>query len=394
MLKYPEFRPNQYERDWVNSELETARIVRVLWTKTPKEQRRDPEFLALLTRFGWINRSDDDGESTRLWRNRHLARWLKTDPADEIALSRALTSQTNLSVAQARWVISTSTGITLYYTPLRPGALRAIRRHAAKIHKAFSEVSTKTPDVIKKVGDVAATIVALPTFSAPGGKQGSLLNALTPVVACLDPQRRFPIMNDRTEKLVRALGKTNDAEGAMALARLIGKYNLGHSFDLDVYAAGGKRKFPTAHRRSRVRAQRPVGWKDEQDGYAIISKKRIRVRRIHNALVNRFARAVEWKFRLLQSEFDVVLDDWRGTRKLLVEAKTGTDGPAGRMQLRQAIGQLLDYRWRAFPDDAKSVDLALLVPSRPDEEIIALLKSVGIETLWFDKKALEGTVSL
>jgi hypothetical protein len=191
VLKFPDFRPNQYERGWVDSELETARIVRALWTKTPKEKRANPEFLALLTRFGWINQAESD-ESTRLWRNRHLAQWLKTDPSDEIGLGRALASQTKLSVAQARWIIGTSTGITLYYTSLRPGALRGIRRHAAKIHKAFSGVAGQSTDVIKKIGEVAATIVELPTFTGPAGRKGSLINALTPVVACLDPQRRFP----------------------------------------------------------------------------------------------------------------------------------------------------------------------------------------------------------
>jgi hypothetical protein len=393
MLKFPAFRPNQYEQGWVDSELETARIVRALWTSTPKNQRTNPEFLAVLTRFGWINQSQGDGESTRLWHNRHLAHWLKTDPSDEIALAQALASRTNLLVAQARRVINTSAGITLYHTPLRPGALRAIRRHADKIHEAFNDVSERSTDVIKKVGQVATMLFELPTFKAPRGR-GSLVNALTPVVACLDPQRRFPIMNQRTKKLMREYGIKNDPEGAMALARLIGQYNLRHAFDLDVYASSDKRKTPGARKRSRVRAQRPVGWKDEEDGYAILSKQKIRIRRIHNALVNRFARAVEWKFRMLESDFDVVLEEWRGNRKLLVEAKTGTDGPAGRAQLRQAIGQLHDYRWRAFPSDAKSVDLALLVPSRPDKKDIDLLKSVHIETLWFDKKALRGTISL
>jgi len=65
-----------------------------------------------------------------------------------------------------------------------------------------------------------------------------------------------------------------------------------------------------------------MGWKDEEEGYATLSKKRIRVRRIHNALVNRFVRAIEWKFRLLESEFDIVVDEWQGNRKLLIEAKT------------------------------------------------------------------------
>ena len=117
-----------------------------------------------------------------------------------------------------------------------------------------------------------------------------------------------------------------------------------------------------AQRQKRIRAQRPVGWKDEEDGYASLSKRRVRVRKRHSALVNRFTRAVEWKYRLLESEFDIVLDGWKGGRKLLVEAKTSTDGPVGRTQLREAIGQLHDYRWRAFPDDAKKVDLALLFP--------------------------------
>ncbi len=79
----------------------------------------------------------------------------------------------------------------------------------------------------------------------------------------------------------------------MALARLIGQHGIRHSFDLDVYAASGKRKFPKAQTRRTVRAQRAVGWKDEEEGYAMLSKKRIRVRRIHNGLVNRFVRAID-----------------------------------------------------------------------------------------------------
>jgi hypothetical protein len=115
---------------------------------------------------------------------------------------------------------------------------------------------------------------------------------------------------------------------------------------------------------------------------------------MHNALVNRFVRAVEWKFRLLESEFDIVVDEWKGNRKLLVEAKTSTEGPAGRAQLRQAIGQLHDYRWRAFPEDVKRVDLALLVPRQPEHEVVTLLKSVGVDALWFEGKALRGTLKL
>jgi hypothetical protein len=394
VLKFPEFRPNNYERNWVASELQTARIVRTVWTNTPTATRKTADFLAVIARFGWVNQPESDGESTRLWRNRHMAEWLDTDEKDDDGLAQALASLTGLTGARARWIISTPTGITHYYTSLRPGALRAIGRNAARIHKALSAVSATAVDPIAKVGAVASMLEELPPFAGPARRRGSLVNALTPIVACLDPQRRFPIMNDRTEALLRALGKTNDAEGAMALARLIGQHGIRHSFDLDVYAASGKRRFPKAQRRKKVRAQRAVGWKDEEEGYATLSKKRIRVRRLHNALVNRFVRAIEWKFRLLESEFDIVVDEWKRNRKLLVEAKTSTDGPAGRAQLRQAIGQLHDYRWRAFPDNPDVVDLALLVPRKPQPEVVRLLKSVGIETLWFEGKAIRGTVHL
>ncbi len=325
MLNFPEFRPNQYERRWVHSELQTARVVRALWSATPKASRKDRDFLAVLSRFAWVNQPESDGESTRVWRNRHMSEWLGTDASDDKALAQALAALTGVSVARARSIVSTSTGITHYYTSLRPGALRAIRRNAARIHEAFSAVSTRAKDPIEKVGDVAAILTTLPSFSGPSRRRGSLVNALTPVVACLDPQRRFPIMNDRTGELLRALGKTNDAEGAMALARLIGQHGIRHSFDLDVYAASGKRRFPKAQTRKQLRAQRPVGWKDEEAGYAMLSMRRIRVRRIHNALVNRFVRQVEWKYRLLESEFDIVVDEWNGKRKLLVAHSSHRD---------------------------------------------------------------------
>jgi hypothetical protein len=79
---------------------------------------------------------------------------------------------------------------------------------------------------------------------------------------------------------------------------------------------------------------------------------------------------------------------------LLIEAKSETKGVLGRTQIRQAIGQLFDYRWRAFQEEVDSVDLALLTPTKPEQDILDLLSSLSIEALWFKGKKLCGTISL
>jgi hypothetical protein len=394
-LDFPTFHPTAYERRWVISELTTSQVIRALWNGASRSTRQEPEFLGVLARCSWINDSEGDGESTRRWRNRHIGHWLgaPTD-ADEGSLARVLASKLNLSLSRARWLIRTQSGITQYYTSLRPRTFKAIQRHASDIYRAFDEIAQRSSDPIEKVGRTAAILAGLPGVHAPSGGTVSLLNGLTPAAACLDPQRRFPIMNDRTRKLLAALGKRNDAAGACALARLIGQYGIKHAFDLDVYASSDTRTFPPARRARRaVVPRRLVGWKDEETGYAQLQRRRVRVRKLHNTLINKFVTAVEWRYQLREGEFDVVIEDWRKGRKLLVEAKTETTGPAGRTQLRQAIGQLFDYRWRWFAKDPDTIDLALLLPRKPEKDVLALLTSLGIKAFWFEGKALAATTT-
>jgi hypothetical protein len=77
---------------------------------------------------------------------------------------------------------------------------------------------------------------------------------------------------------------------------------------------------------------------------------------------------------------------------LLIEAKTASEGSAGRSQVRQAIGQLYDYRFTHMPKN--KVDLAVLLRKEPSAHVQRLLASLGIELLWFKGKALNGTIQL
>jgi hypothetical protein len=77
----------------------------------------------------------------------------------------------------------------------------------------------------------------------------------------------------------------------------------------------------------------------------------------------------------------------------LIEAKTASEGVMGRAQIRQAIGQLYDYRFSSLHDN-KKVDLAVLLLKEPHRDIKKLLNSLGIEVLWFKGKNLTGTIQL
>ena len=93
-----------------------------------------------------------------------------------------------------------------------------------------------------------------------------------------------------------------------------------------------------------------------------------------------------------EGRFDVLIQDWNKGRQLLIEAKTAFKGLGGRAQVRQAIGQLFDYRFTYL--SPKKTDLAVLVPTEPSAAVKNLLKSLGIEVLWFRGKHVCGTVEL
>ena len=160
------------------------------------------------------------------------------------------------------------------------------------------------------------------------------------------------------------------------------------------------RSFPVNKRlrkkktRIKIGKTREVGLKSEEDSVAIISKKRTQMRKAHNILINRFRAALLGKYKLEESKFDILIHDWKPGRFLLVEAKTASDGPGGRFQIRQAIGQLFDYRKNALRESIKKVDLAVLVPDRPLPDVVDLLKSLDIHTLWFKSDVLLGTTLL
>ena len=203
-------------------------------------------------------------------------------------------------------------------------------------------------------------------------------------------------MNKRTRTLLRCIEKQADKEGIVALSKLIGpNYDVRDAFELDVYA--NTEKFPKlkahARRTDSADAFKDVGLKSEINSIAQIAAKKTTIKKLHNKLINRLNDYLLWRqITAKESKFDALVIGWKKGRDLLIEAKTASEGVSGRAQIRQAIGQLYDYRFRYMPKD--NIDVAVLLAKEPSADVRGLLASLGIELVWFKGKALKGTIKL
>lgn len=396
-LGLPRYHKTKEQQKWVAGKAKTAQFIRALWKAAAKHQRRDPNFLWLLVQCGWTNvgPKGKGRESTRHWRNNKIAAFLgvpyDSDEQLAIALSKALLG---LGTIRTRRLLKMGTGITHYYTAFRPATEKFIKKNSDSIRFAFERVSSTSKQLDNKILDVANVIDKLGHFKA-AGRQASAFNGMTPALACLDPQLRFPIMNRRTESLLGCIGEHADAKGVVALSSLIGRHGVNNSFELDAYAYG--EKFPSLPKKRVSPAHtefKKVGLKSETDSIANIAAKQTTITKQHNELINKLRKALLWhQIVAKEYRFDALINNWKKGRDLLIEAKTASEGPTGRTQIRHAIGQLYDYRFTHFPA-ADTVDLAVLLPKKPKKDVQVLLASLRIELLWFEGKNLRGTIKI
>ncbi|MFZ2970956.1 MAG: hypothetical protein WA063_07460 [Minisyncoccia bacterium] len=375
------------EEDWIQHRMLTANLIRYFWDNATEKERSDYRFITFLMKCGWLNHGKEG--TTARWRNLQLAKYLKTE--DENQLLEAILKQwPKMNKSKISYFLKQDTGVTNYRPSLRPSAEEYVKEQIVALSKIFSRVASVKNDSLKTIMDAMAIIDKLPPVKLPGKKKTSIINAITPCLSCLDPQKRFPIMNNRTKELLKALDIRQDAKGAKKLYELIGQYNIKNNIELDIYSQ--KYKFPinkAAGGISKKGDVREVGLKSEENSAGNIDKQKTRIRKEHNKLINKFSSSKQvYCYVLEEGYFDLLIKNWKNDRALLIEAKTSSTGVGGRSQVRQAIGQLFDYRRNYIEGDLSKIDLALLLPSEPDKEVAELLYSLEIHILWFDGKKI------
>jgi hypothetical protein len=395
-MNLPSFRKTTSQTELVENEVRTAHLIRAVWAAAHETERRDPRFITLVVQCGWTNvRKDGSGrDSTRVWRNRNLANYLGVQYQSDSQLAAALSVRFP-GLREPLALLRSHTGITHYYTSLRTESLKFVHRHAEKVANAFESITDEHASTTDKIRKAFETVRQMGPIHIRN-KSVSPLNCLAPALACLDPHRRFPIMNDRTERLLRIIGERHDPEGALSLCELIGRQGISNSFELDVYSFTEDFSHIQRPRAPRLRARHltDLGLKSELESLAHIAADNITIRKIHNELTNRLLKFLRWRhITPKEHRFDVLIEGWKNGRHLLIEAKTASAGASGRTQIRQAIGQLFDYRFSHFKTK-ENVDLAVLVPSRPAADVQSLLASLDIHVLWFEGGRLKGSIRL
>ena len=238
---------------------------------------------------------------------------------------------------------------------------------------------------------LAARIEELPNIPSPNDKANArAVLAVSPVVAFLDLQRRFPIINGRPEvtQLLAKLGLANSGleDQVRHLTGLIGQFGIEDAFLLDIFAKEigelATEAGPAEPRKSEHEGEQQLPDYDIDERHATQKATSAVYRKRHNKMTE----AVKQLFagyELVTSydhdcNYDVRVKDYdRKSRDLLIEAKPDPDKGA----IRIAIGQLLEYR--RFVHRPAATDLAVLTISPPSKSHVELLEELQITAIWY-----------
>lgn len=370
------------EEDWIQHRILTADLIRYFWDNASEKERSDYRFITFLMKCGWLNHGEEG--ATASWRNLQLAKYLYVKNENRL-LEAVLKHWPKMEQARISQLLKQDTGVTNYRPSLRPSAEEYVKEQAVALSRVFGIVASGKNDPLKKIEEAMRIIEKLPLVNLSKGKKTSIINAITPCLSCLDPHKRFPIMNNRTRELLISLGEEQDVYGAKKLFDLIGKFNIKNNIELDIYSQEYKDKFPiykSAVGTEKKGDAREVGLKSEENSIGNIGRQKIIIRKRHHKLTNNFINSEQvWRYKVEEGYFDLLIKNWKNNRMLLIEAKTSS---SDRSQIRQAIGQLFDYRRNYIEGDISKIDLALLLPSEPEENVAELLYSLDIHILWFE----------
>ena len=284
------------------------------------------------------------------------------------------------------------TGMVNFYTARRNSAKQWCDSNLVSLRTIVRDASRLGSNNQARF-EVAVRIGKLPGIPLPNGtKPVPASQMLTPLIACLDPRGRFPVVNGRAE-VNQLLGKmqlsSNDLETQVkGLVGLIDRFGISDAHMIDVCAEEieeGAKDFPKAALPSMNGTEgRPLEEYDESERVALKESGTVQYRNRHNKMTNAltaiFAVLGPEQGRMSNNRYDVLLRNYDGTgRDLLIEIKPDPD----KGSLRIAIGQLYDYR--RFLNNSAGTDLAVLTICKPDQSYRdLLLVDRGITALWFE----------
>ena len=383
--------------EWVERERRTSKLTRACFMAYVDGDAPSPDQIYALCKLTWITKGGDADanvpDNTRSVVAPALseligAKLRATNPTD-LAEERRSHAVDEAVVRLASLPI----GLTNFYGGFRNVALPWIEENLAAVASIMRQGARAKTDLgVRQAYDETSKLPPLPR---PRAGDMPAFNLLTPVLACLDPRGRAPIINSRdaVRRRLRMLGLSSATlvQQYDGLAGLIGQAGIDDAFALDTV---DDETIENAMRRV-VRARKPpgdatatpkrLGERHDEDVEFLRTSDTVKMRRVHNSMTNAL-RSICKAAGLVVEEggeqtclFDALVRGYaQSERHLLVEVKTDDSPPMCRM----AVGQLLDYRRRL--GDRAAIDLAVLFPRKPSKDALDYLGYVGVKPCWFD----------
>lgn len=219
------------QRQHYDSEIDTAALVKRCYKLRCKGKKLTPEKLHALCRLTWWGKHWQSTELLALW-----TLWDKKTNPPAINDPNELVEHSIPQDVVDR--IHGNPGIVNFYRVYRNSSLPWIRKNSTALAKLVHSAATLRSDTqARKLADDIQQLDGIPK---PSGKPGKMSPAslLTPLVACLDPRSRFPIINKNmfVVKLHKALGINGKSlvDQFNTLTGLIGQYGITDAHMLDV----------------------------------------------------------------------------------------------------------------------------------------------------------------
>lgn len=380
---------NNEERKWLQREYDTWRLIRACFAEYVRGKTPTADKLHALCMLTWITTgADNTGKVTlpalRTLTGKEIPDCHIVNLSDKLA-DAGITS----SIVSAT---KNPTGFVNFYNAFRYSSRDWFAHRAKAVYALLEKAFVLSRDEqAKAIYDVIANLDGVDRGG--GGGEMSPKNLLTPVIACLDPRKRCPVINGRNavRQKLKAIGveKQDLAAQFVALINLVHQGGITDAFMLDVVSVEHLRTFSHAVQRRRSRFKRsakekPLLEKNENEIEVLTKASLTSYIRIHNSMTNRLRSYCESSGRVVCDSsdreccFDALVKNYDGEyRDLLIEAKSFTDTAFCRM----AVGQLLDYR-RQLRGSA-TTDLAVLFNGTPEQHVLDFLGHVGVKALWF-----------
>lgn len=281
-------------------------------------------------------------------------------------------------------VILNPSGFVNTRGPYRNSPKKWIEQNTEKVRNLFKVAYELDRDDKKRL-EIYSDIAKLPRVPTGGKSNGSLNPAylVTPVIFCLDPYLRSPVING--SKINQAHLKSIGADSSNLIdcaSRMISEIDQNDDFldaaDLDFYLQSGKLDL-LGHKTE----GRNLPTKDDEDIKVIKKGGEVKASQFHNTLTNELENYLA-TISLIEGDrpdcrYDALItkDQIGRNKHLLIEVKSSNE----TANIRLAIGQLLHYKYN-MSAQYSDPDLAILVPEKPKKRIINFLNELDIYTIW------------